>query len=143
MQPLTLTWAGGEHNFHLPLQALQAVQQRCDAGPEWILERLSSKRWHVEDVTETIRLGLQYGGLSPAEARRVLNNALENHPLLALVVTAAAVIAAAISRGKEDKVGESQAGADGQRPDPLLSEENGTSQTSSNGPTSSTSISGG
>lgn len=54
-----LTWAGGEHEFELRLEHLRALQDKCDAGPEWILARLSTKQWMVDDVIQPIRLGLE------------------------------------------------------------------------------------
>lgn len=138
MHALTLKWPGGEHNFLLPLEGLKAVQTLCDAGPEWILERLKTRRWLVEDVTETIRLGLEYGGMKPDEARRILALALNSAAPLALVVTAKTILGAAISLGKDDTPGEFEAGAGSETPDPLSSEENGASQSSINGPQPST-----
>lgn len=104
---ITLTWAGGEHDFALRLEHLRALQDACDAGPMHILERLSSGRWLVDDVIATIRLGLEGGGMDKADARKLLAKHAEQEPLTAFVLTAQAVLAASLIGVPEDPVGES------------------------------------
>lgn len=132
MRGTDITWAGGEHRFLLTIELLRALQDKCDAGPMLILERLATKRWHVDDVIQPIRLGLEGGGLSKDEARRLVKKHVEDAPLTLSVMTAQAILAAALFGVEDDPVGESEAGAvepNGSR----SREENGASQASMDG----------
>jgi hypothetical protein len=102
MRGIDLTWAGGEHNFALPIGLLRALQQRCDAGPQWVLMRLQNKQWHVDDVVSTIRLGLEGGGLAKTEAARLTREFVEDRPLTESVLTAYAILAFALYGGGDE-----------------------------------------
>lgn len=105
-----ITWAGGEHAFDLKIEHLRALQDRCDAGPEWILNRLATKQWHVNDVVDTIRLGLEGGGVEKAEARKIVQRYVEDRPLTLSVLTAQAVLMLALYGDPDDQPGEADAG---------------------------------
>lgn len=120
MRGVDLTWAGGEHRFLLTIEHLRAVQQACDAGPAFVLARLSSQQWLVDDVIAPIRLGLEGGGLSKTEAREIVKKYVENEPLTLSVATAQAIMMAALFGEADDPVGEQTAGAE---TDPSLSRE--------------------
>jgi hypothetical protein len=96
MRGVDLTWAGGENTFSLPIDLLRALQERCDAGPEYVRHRLATKQWHVDDVVSTIRLGLEGGGLDKQEARRLVRLFVEDRPLADSVLTAYAILTHAI-----------------------------------------------
>lgn len=137
-----LTWSGGEHEFDLKIEHLRALQDRCDAGPEWILARLANKQWHVNDVVDTIRLGLEGGGMEKADARKMVKRYVEDRPLTMSVLTAQAVLMLALYGDPDDQPGE--AGAGEEKPirtrDP---EESGASTGSTSGPASSDETSAG
>lgn len=105
-----ITWAGGEHSFDLKIEHLRALQDRCDAGPEWILQRLATKQWHVNDVVDTIRLGLEGGGMDKSEARRLVQRYVEDRPLTLSVLTAQAILMLALYGDPDDQPGEADAG---------------------------------
>lgn len=98
-----LTWSGGEHTFDLSkIELLRALQEKCDAGPAFVLARLAGGQWHVDDVIVTIRLGLEGGGESKEEARRLVKIHVEDRPLAESVLTAQAILMAAIYGAPED-----------------------------------------
>lgn len=132
MKGVELTWRGGEHSFALTIDLLKALQQKCDAGPEFILTRLSTRRWLVEDVIETIRLALEGGGLHKEEARRLVKIHVEDIPLTESVMTAQAVLMAALYGSEDDMPGELKAGEENQT-ETHSREENGGSPASING----------
>ncbi|MCV0396964.1 MAG: gene transfer agent family protein [Rhizobiaceae bacterium] len=136
MRPTDLTWAGGEHGFLLTIDLLRALQEKCDAGPEWIHHRLSSGRWMVDDVIQPIRLGLEGGGLKKDEARKLVAKFVEDRPITESVLTAKAVLAAVLYGVEDDPVGESEAG-EADRNATLSREESGASPTFTDGPASS------
>lgn len=97
-----LTWRGGEHRFDLSkIELLRALQTACDAGPAWILARLGSGQWNVEDVVATIRLGLEGGGMPKDEARRLTKLHIEEDFGAKHVVLASAILMAALYGGEE------------------------------------------
>ncbi len=114
MKGVTLTWAGGEHDFALTIELLRALQQRCDAGPAWILARLASGQWRIDDVVATIRFGLEGGGMDKAEAGKLINSLVDGHALGRFVDTAHAILLSALydeetGGDEEDSPGEGKA----------------------------------
>lgn len=104
-----ITWAGGEHSFDLRIEHLRALQDLCDAGPQWILGRLGSGQWMVDDVVSTIRLGLEGGGLAKEDARKLVRKFVEDQPLTQAVVTARTVLMLALYGDPDDQPGEAEA----------------------------------
>lgn len=141
MRGVELTWAGGEHEFKLTIDLLRALQEKCDAGPAFILQRLATQRWHVDDVFSTIRLGLEGGGMGKEAARKLVNKVLDERPIAELVMTAQAVLMAALYGVEDDPVGESPAGGENGASENLSRVENGASPDFTNGQESSTATS--
>lgn len=132
MRGVDLTWAGGENNFALSIELMRALQQRCDAGPPVILERLATSAWFVDDVIMPIQLGLEGGGLSKEEARKLVKTYVESQPLTYSVLCARAVMMHALYGNEEDvpQMGEPEGQETPLNPSP---EANGDSQTSTDG----------
>lgn len=111
-----LTWPGGEHNFCLTIELMRALQDKCDAGPAWVLARLGSQRWYVDDIISTIRLGLEGGGMSKEDAAKMVRKHVEDRPLTESVLTAQAILMSALYGGEDeepDGAGEPKAAVDG------------------------------
>lgn len=104
----SLVWAGGEHPFALDIGALRALQTACDAGPQQILTRITAGSWRVDDLMQTIRLGLIGGGMAQAEAARIVDAAFRSHPLLTFRPTAQSVLVLALMGDPEDRLGETK-----------------------------------
>ncbi|AXC50067.1 gene transfer agent family protein [Paracoccus suum] len=105
MLALTMTWPGGEHPFRLALAQLEGLQQKTDAGPEWLLFRLQSGQWLATEIFETLRFGLIGGGMGDSEAARLVGNALDRHPLISFKVPALQVLTAALYGPLDDMPG--------------------------------------
>lgn len=105
----TLVWKGGEHSFWLRIGELRALQQACDAGPLWIWGRLVGNQWLVDDVRETIRLGLIGGGMGEKEAKSLVDRVIDEHALYPHILIAAHILKNAIFGDSEDDVGEAVA----------------------------------
>lgn len=119
---IRLQWIGGEHDFALDIGGLRALQTACDAGPEQILRRLSAGTWRVNDLFDTIRLGLIGGGMTAKDANAIVNDMFAKHPYLPFRLTAQAILMAALVGPEDDIVGEPE----GEAPSP----QNGNSATS-------------
>lgn len=107
-----ITWAGGEHPFLLTIELLRALQTKADAGPAWVLARLSTQQWLVDDVVSTIQFGLEGGGMTKADARKMVQNYVEDRPLTESLKTAQMVLMSSLySTDDEDApLGEAKAG---------------------------------
>ncbi len=99
---VTIAFGDGDHDFALPIGQLIELQERCDAGPGHILARMQSGAWRVEDLRETLRLGLVGAGMPPLDALKLVERYVDAHPLGDSVVPAIAVLGAAIL-GVEDE----------------------------------------
>lgn len=105
MNPAVLTWPGGEHPFRLALGQLEGLQQKTDAGPEWLLMRLRSGQWAAVDLFEILRFGLIGGGMDHPAALKTVRDAFDRHPLIEFKVPAMAVLMAALYGPADDPAG--------------------------------------
>lgn len=106
---IELDWLDGRDRFRLALGELRILQDKCQAGPNTIRLRLIHGSWMVDDIVETIRLGLIGGGLTPKEAMIKVARSVSSHPLAHNVILAEAIISAAIVGVPEDPVGKGEA----------------------------------
>ena len=103
---VTLVFGDGEHLFRLPIGQIRELQEKTRAGPAHLLARLQSGEWFVDDIRETIRLGLIGGGAAPSEAYRLTVAYVDGRPLLEAVPVALGVlIACLVGAGEEDPPG--------------------------------------
>lgn len=105
-------WPGGEHDFLLGLGELRALQKNCDAGPNEVMARLSAGGWRVDDVYETLRLGLIGGGMASREAGPLVEKTVAQVRLLRLAPYALAVIGHSLIAPDPEDVPEKPAGAE-------------------------------
>jgi hypothetical protein len=107
MHSITLPWIGGEHEFALRLGELRALQDKTDAGPLELMHRIVEGRWRVDDLIETLRLGLIGAGMERGEAGQLVTRLFERHPLTAFALPAQAVLIAALTGppAEEDEPG--------------------------------------
>jgi hypothetical protein len=105
-------WFGDEERtFRLGLKQLRRLQEKCadrilgERGPFTILRDLQSGTWKVDDVYQTILLGLIGAGMKEEDAAKLVKERLEdrvglhNHTL-----TASAIIMAAMTGPAEDRI---------------------------------------
>lgn len=118
---VTLDFGDGEYRFFLGAKHIAELQQKCDAGIGLIYSRLMRGRYRdgedivlnpleaifkVQDITETIRLGLIGGGsglvngepvkVTPEVALKLCRDYVEGRPILDMWKIAAAVMSACI-----------------------------------------------
>ena len=103
-----LIWLGGEHEFALDIGGLRALQTACDAGPQQILNRVATGTWRVDDLFQTIRLGLVGGGMAAGEATRLTEATFKSHALMQFRPTAQAILVAALIGDPDDALGEAK-----------------------------------
>jgi hypothetical protein len=102
---ITLTCWDGEHTFRLRIGELRILQEKCDAGPGFILQRLRDGSWKVDDIRETLRLGLIGAGIEQQKALELVLEHVDPVPLTQNIVNAHAVVMAAIFGTEEERLG--------------------------------------
>ncbi|MBN8956778.1 MAG: gene transfer agent family protein, partial [Rhizobiales bacterium] len=100
-------FAGRRRKFELTIGAASELEKRCGAGVGEILLRLGSHHFTVDDVVQSIQLGLEGGGTSEAEAtalgQRHIKPPLSSHLQLAIDIVAAFINGVPQNDGDEEK----------------------------------------
>ena len=65
---VTLAWGDGEYKFRLGIGEVRELQEKTSCGPYFLLGRVDGGQWFIDDLRETIRIGLIGGGLEPVKA---------------------------------------------------------------------------
>lgn len=109
----TIIWSGGEDVFCLAKVGLILdLEEKCGAGIAAIMGRLGDGSWRLNDIRETIRLGLIGGGMDPVKAMAAVRNHVDDEPLASSVLLAYQIIAAVMVGVKDDPVGKGKPAAD-------------------------------
>lgn len=99
-------FAGAVRRFQLRYGEISTLERMCGAGVGEIMMRLPTHRFTARDIWETIRLGLEGGGMSEPEATAMVmryhETALGAHLQLAADILSAAVSGVEIQPGKEE-----------------------------------------
>ena len=119
---VTFEWGDGEQRFRLGIGELRELQDKCDAGPFVIYQRLASGTWRVDDVRETLRLGLIGGGMDHNRALGKVGKYVAPTHFLANVLAARRIMLAALFGDPDDIVGKIEAGATEPTSPPLETE---------------------
>jgi Phage tail tube protein, GTA-gp10 len=102
---VTFAWGDGEYKFRLGIGELRELQDKCDAGPFQIYQRLADGSWRVDDVREPIRLGLIGGGMDATKALGKIGRYLAPAQFLVNVIAARRIMLAALFGDPEDVLG--------------------------------------
>ncbi|MCW0235281.1 MAG: gene transfer agent family protein [Ferrovibrio sp.] len=102
---IELDWADGTYSFRLAWAQLAELQEKTDAGPFVVLQRLTSGTWRVEDISHTIRLGLIGGGMAPADALKKVRAYVEDRPPTESTIFAQGILMAALYGAPEEDLG--------------------------------------
>lgn len=108
---ITLDWADGTYLFALKWGQLAELQEKCDAGPYVVLGRLAAGSWKIEDISDTIRLGLIGGGMAPVDALKKVRAYVEDRPPFENLQYAQAILSAAVVGAPDEQTGKPRAGS--------------------------------
>lgn len=103
---VTLPFVDGPKTFRLAWGELIKLQEACDAGPYVIYRRLMMGGWKMEDISNTIRLGLIGGGMKPEQALNFVRDYVEARPPLESVPLAQGILGTALQGAPDEKPGE-------------------------------------
>jgi len=135
-----LNFAGARRSFDLaPIGCLRRLQTACDAGPQWILNRLLDGSWRLDDLRETLQQGLVGGGMAQNEALDLIELHFDPEPKQQFVPLAITLLMAWLTGAEDEDLGESEGEAVATSPSP---EENSASPASSGPEPSSASTPG-
>jgi hypothetical protein len=95
---VTRPWADMEQcRFKLGIGQLRELQEKTNSGPPEVFNRLGNHTWRVDDIRETIRLGLIGGGqVPPLDALAKVVRYVDNRPLMENAGIALSIIGAAL-----------------------------------------------
>ncbi len=107
-----LVWEGGEHPFKLAIGELRALQSATGVGPLFLLGRIAGSQWFVDDIIDTIRLGLIGGGMDPVEAKKLTDRVFTDNTaaLYRSTLLATRILRDAVMGEPDDPVGEDESG---------------------------------
>jgi hypothetical protein len=106
---IQLTWADGDYVFRLGWGELAELQEKTDAGPYVVLNRLHMHQWRIEDISSVIRLGLVGGGMDPVQALRKVRTYVESRPPMENHPYAVAILSSGLIGAEDEKLGEAEA----------------------------------
>lgn len=101
-------WGGEQRRFRLALGEIRKLQERTNAGPFELLRRLTSGSWRIDDLRETVRLGLEGAEVTSSEAGRLVRDYIDGKPLLESVMVAARILEAALSGAPDELIPKSE-----------------------------------
>jgi hypothetical protein len=94
---ITIIWDHGEDDFCLAKAgSILALEEKCKAGVAVIFSRLVNGAWGLNDIRETIRLGLIGGGMKPDAAMAAVRNHVDTMPLGLSAIVATSILQAVI-----------------------------------------------
>lgn len=102
---ITLPFGDGDKTFRLAWGELIKLQEACDAGPFVIYRRLMVGQWKMEDIANTIRLGLIGGGMEPGKALAFVRDYVEARPPLESVPLAQGILGVALQGAPDEQPG--------------------------------------
>ncbi len=102
---ISFEWGDGEHSFRLGLKQLRELQHKTDCGPEFLYWRIRNKQWKVDDLRETIRIGLMGGGMELEKANGMMRLYFDDAPFLPQAVPAGAILLACLMGPPDDPAG--------------------------------------
>jgi hypothetical protein len=91
-----LDFGGEERVFQLRNRELFALQDKTGVGPAALWRRIQTGDWRLEDLRETIRFGLEGGGMRASEAGQLLAAYVDQRPRMEAVPVALAILNAAL-----------------------------------------------
>lgn len=138
---IELAWPDTRRKYRLGIGQLRELQEKCNAGPMEILNRLENGRWRVEDLEEIVRLGAVGGGMALADAVVMVERNVAARPLIEAVPWAYKILAAVVVGFEIEPIPGGAEGDGGKTPaeeSSAFSTFTGTEQSSASAPAKST-----
>lgn len=113
-------FADGTYRFRIGIGEARELQEKTGCGPYFLFSRIAKDDWRVDDIRETIRLGLIGGGTEPVKALDIVRRYVDERPLSLLnVPTAKAILMAGLAGAPDgEKPGKARAARAKSNPKP-------------------------
>lgn len=104
-------WADEEHTFRLGLKEIRELQEHkhIGVGPLALFKRIEAGEWKIDDLRETIRLGLIGGGMKPEMALKKVRRYVDDFPKVMSVEPALTILGAFLVGDPVEPVGKRSA----------------------------------
>lgn len=101
----------GMHRFRLALGQLEELQEKTDCGPEELYHRIALGTWKVQDLIQTIRLGLMGGGMDAMTSLALVSRYVDSGSLVSVKPLVQSILGAALlgAPDEDEHVGEDPA----------------------------------
>lgn len=73
-------WGSGLHKFRLGLDEARELQIKTGVGPYRLMRRIADGDWMIDDLRETIRIGMIGGGAAPGAAMNEIRIYFDKQP---------------------------------------------------------------
>ena len=112
---MVLLWGDGEYRFRLGIKEIRELQEKTGVGPHALLRRVVAGDWRVDDLRETIRVGLIGGGLEPTKAMVAVLRYVDDRPLLESVEPVVQILNGVLAGWASDPVGKEKPARKGRK----------------------------
>lgn len=104
-------WGDEEHTFRLGLKEVRELQEHkhIGIGPLALFKRIEAGDWKIDDLRETIRLGLIGGGMKPDLALKKVRRYVDDFPKVISVEPALTILGAFLVGDPVEPVGKRSA----------------------------------
>lgn len=104
-----LTWGDADYKFNIAkVGQILELEEKCGCGIAEVFGRIRDSKWRINDLRETIRLGLIGAGTDPSKALILVKRYVDDRPLIENVQFAMVILMAALVGVKGDDVGKKQ-----------------------------------
>lgn len=105
-----LEWGDGDQVFNIAkIKECLELEEKCgDCGIFEIFNRITEGKARLNDIRETIRLGLIGGGKTPVQALVLVKRYVDDRPLIESLPVARTILMAALVGVPGDEVGKKQ-----------------------------------
>lgn len=94
---VTLDFGDGTYVFRLGIGQWRELQEKTGVGPMRLYQRVSGDAWEIDDIPQTIRVGLIGGGMEPVKAMKLAKTYAEDRPPLENILRAQAILLAGLA----------------------------------------------
>ncbi len=107
-----IDFAGERRSFDLsPIGCVRRLQDACDAGPQFVLNRLFDGSWKDHDLREPIIQGLVGAGMGQRDAQDLVEKWIDPEPKRQFIPVAQAVLMAWLVGAEDEALEKPKAGA--------------------------------
>ena len=117
---IDVDFGDGEHTFRLAIGQLRELQEKTGVSPFAVLARLVAYQPMIDDCSMVIRLGLIGGGMTPADALRLVRDYCDARPPAESLPIATLILRAGLMGVPDEEPGKSPGETEAPTPPPMI-----------------------